>query len=104
MLFDPTLNRTPIFSWRDIYSVNVRNMDEQHRQLFDLADNIHKAVEEGKEDEVIYEVMTSLVHYTRTHFKDEERLMKKHSYPYLKTHRKEHERLLGEVDDFMQQL
>ncbi|MFC1620160.1 bacteriohemerythrin [Candidatus Neomarinimicrobiota bacterium] len=104
MLFDPTFHQTSIFNWRNIYSVGIKAMDDQHKQLFTLTGNIHQAIDTGQEDIAIHEVLASLVQYTRTHFKDEERLMKKHGYRGLKAHRKEHERLLGEVDDFMKQL
>ncbi len=104
MLFDPSLNKKPVFSWRDIFSVNIKEMDEQHMRLLEIAREVHEATTAGIEEEVLREVMNSLVEYTETHFKDEERLMKKHGYKLYRDHKKEHGRLMEEVKQFRQRL
>lgn len=104
MLFDPSLNSRPIFSWRDIYRVNIDKMDEQHKRLLEIARKVHEATTAGVEEKTLYEVMNSLVDYTQTHFKDEERLMKRHGYKLYRDHKKEHERLIEEVEQFRQRL
>ena len=39
-----------ILKWKDIYSVNIKEIDEQHKKLFSLANNVLKIKEEVKKE------------------------------------------------------
>jgi hemerythrin-like metal-binding protein len=49
---------------------------------------------------VIREVVGELAIYTRTHFLQEEVLMKKTGYPDLAAHQEQHSKLMAEVDKY----
>jgi hemerythrin len=80
-----------LVTWQDSYSVNVRQFDDQHRQLFAIMNQLHDAMRGGKGSQVLLEVLASLIAYTQSHFSDEERLMKLHGYSGLAAQKKMHD-------------
>ncbi len=84
----------PIVRWCDTYSVNVAEIDEQHKKLLDLVNDLHSAIESLADKNELKDMLDELVEFTRTHFSTEEELMKQHGFPELKKHRKEHKLLL----------
>src|SRR5512133_213076 len=89
-----------LFEWKPEYSVSISKCDAQHKKLFLLADNLHRAMREGRGRQVLSSLLNELVSYTRTHFSDEEELMAAHRYPEFDRHRLEHGMLLQKVDQF----
>ncbi len=63
------------FVWSDQYRVDIREIDEQHQRLFQLASGLNDAMGSGKGKEVLFRVFNELIAYTRTHFATEDRLM-----------------------------
>lgn len=86
-----------LMAWNDSYSVKVKEMDDQHRKLLDMINELHDAMKVGKGKEVIGKVLTSLTDYTRRHFTSEESLMKLHGYPGYEEQKKAHNQLVIQV-------
>ncbi|TGN18423.1 bacteriohemerythrin [Leptospira idonii] len=83
--------------WEKKFETGIPTIDRQHQQLFDLTGELIKATEEGKGRRIIVDVLKNLIHYTQTHFVDEERIMKEIHYPHYEIHKKEHENFIQEV-------
>jgi len=96
ILFNPKLNSSSIFQWREEYKTNVSKMDEAHRMLFENADLIYRKLSTG-EKIGIEEVLNILTGYAQQHFKDEEKLMKKWRFPDFEHHKAQHQKFLDEV-------
>ena len=79
-----------VFEWKDDYSVNIAAMDEQHKKLVALLNDLDLAVESGKDEEALTTTFDGLMDYVLTHFKSEEELMKKYDYPHIEDHRQAH--------------
>ncbi len=88
-----------LITWNDNYSVMVNKFDDQHKKLIGMVNDLHDAMKVGKGKEVLEKVLTGLIQYTKTHFEDEERLMKLHNYPNYEQHKKEHNLLTLQVLD-----
>jgi len=88
------------FNWRDSYSVKVQAMDNQHKRLFALINELHGAMGQGHGKEVAGDILRRLIDYTVQHFYAEELLMQEHNYPGLATHRAEHQALTDKVIAF----
>jgi hemerythrin len=88
-----------LLAWNDSYSVKVKEIDDQHRKLIDMINELHDAMKVGKGKEVIGKVLTALTDYTRRHFSAEENLMKLHGYPAYEEHKKSHNQLVVQVAD-----
>jgi len=88
-----------LLTWNDSYSVKVKQLDDQHKKLIDLINQLYDAMKVGRGSEVIGPVLKSLITYTQTHFSTEEQLMKLHGYPDYDTHKNEHNQLVAQVSD-----
>ena len=79
-----------ILTWQSIYSVNVRELDDQHKKLFDILNRVFeiKNVEDGGGLESILE---ELEEYANYHFSMEEKYFDKFNYPEKDQHKKMHE-------------
>lgn len=86
-----------VFHWNPKYSVGHPLIDEQHRRLFDLLDQLHSAMKSQRGAEAIDETLLELLHYTEVHFAAEERLMREMDYAELERHCQEHQFLIAQV-------
>jgi hemerythrin-like metal-binding protein len=89
-----------LFEWNEALSVGHATIDGQHKRLFQLAGELHAAVEAGKGKQCLCKVLDNLVAYTRRHFADEEMLMQTHHYPEYPQHKAEHDALAHKVINF----
>jgi len=88
-----------LITWNDSYSVKVKQMDEQHRKLVEMINQLHDAMKVGQGKQVVGDVLNALVSYTKTHFASEESLMKTYGYPGYEDQKKAHDNLVGQVGD-----
>jgi len=87
-------------NWTNEFSVENTSIDEQHKQLFKIINDLHASMKEGKSKEIMVGLLTRLVDYTQTHFSNEEKLMEKYKYPDLIKHKTEHAKLITKVLDY----
>ena len=83
--------------WTDKLSVNIEEIDSQHKDLIALVNDVFMAVEIGKGDDILGEALGELLEFTQIHFATEVRLMKIYGYPDLASHEKEHDGLKNHV-------
>jgi hemerythrin len=81
----------PILVWDESFSVRIAKVDQQHKQLFSLINQLHDAMAEGKGKETLDKVFSGMLNYTVTHFKEEEQMLSAHGYPQFAAHKKQHE-------------
>jgi hemerythrin len=86
--------------WTDALSVNIKEIDDQHKKLVGMVNQLHTAMLKGEGRTVIGPILAELTAYTVYHFKTEEGYMEKFAYPNLQTHRLEHQRFVQKVGDF----
>lgn len=85
------------FEWTDDYSVGIKEIDAQHKRLFDIINNFYEAFIQGKADLVVSETLDELLLYTRYHFKSEETLMKEYDLPDITAHQRKHREFEDEI-------
>lgn len=86
-----------LFVWSDKYSVNIKEIDNQHQKLVGMLNELHDAMKEGKGNEVLGKTLAELIQYVGVHFSAEERLMNAHAYPEYNEHKAEHVKLTQKV-------
>ncbi|GBC61795.1 hemerythrin [Desulfonema ishimotonii] len=91
------------FDWIDAYSVGIGEMDRQHQRLVALLNELYEAMYAGKGREALGKVLSGLRTYTRTHFTDEERMMRACGYPGYAEHRRIHEKMQARVEEIYTQ-
>ncbi len=93
----------PLFTWNDSYSVSVQQFDDQHKVLFDLINDLHEAMSQGKGLQKMSTITTNLLQYTKNHFSVEEAALRKVNYPQFADHKKRHDAFTAKVLEFDQQ-
>ena len=91
----------PIVSWNNKYSVNVEEIDLQHKKLIELVNNLHNSVESRISKKELLKLLIELVDFTRFHFSTEEKLMKEHDFRGFPEHYKEHKALLEHMENLV---
>ncbi|HAK88780.1 MAG: hypothetical protein A2X55_05965 [Nitrospirae bacterium GWB2_47_37] len=83
--------------WNDAFSVNIKMIDDQHKNLFRLVNDLYSAWKEKKANDVIGGVLNGLLDYTDKHFKVEENLFKQYGYPETSSHMEAHRKLIEQA-------
>jgi len=89
-----------LVAWSKEYSVGVEELDRQHRMLFDVLNELHDAMMQGKAQSMTGDLLRKLIDYTRKHFAAEEAMMAAAGYGGLARHRLQHKDLMKQVDEF----
>lgn len=92
-----------LLTWGDQFKVNIAEIDNQHRKLFDMVNEMHDAMKAGKASEVTGKILVGLVDYTKMHFAVEEKYMSQYNYPEYSKHKAEHDALTKKATDLLAQ-
>jgi len=87
--------------WKDEYSVGIDSIDQQHKKLLGLINQLQTAVDYSTGDEFEREALDELVDYTKTHFTYEEGLMEQNDYPDYEPHKAQHVEMIKKVDEVL---
>lgn len=87
-------------NWSDELSVNVAEIDEQHKQLVSMINDLHDAMTQGQGTEVLGRIVDGLIDYTRVHFDAEEKAFDASAYPDAEAHKRQHDQFVDKVVDF----
>lgn len=90
--------------WDDTLSVQIQEIDEDHRRLVELFNILNHSVAEGDASNYIEAVMEELISCTAWHFRHEERLMLKYGYEGFEEHKTEHQELIESARELQQKL
>ena len=91
-------------SWSNTLSVEVQEIDDDHRKLVGLFNMLNHSVEEGDDSNYIDAVLEELISCTAWHFRHEERLMVKYGYADYEEHYSEHQKLIESARELQQSL
>ena len=83
--------------WSDSFCVGIQEVDEQHKVLVDLLNQLHVAIRDHRGSQVCRDILDRLAEYTRTHFLLEESLMRVSNYAGFEMHKQQHEELIAQV-------
>ena len=89
----------PLMEWNEKLSVNVKQFDDEHKRLVGMVNDLFDAVQGGRGKDALGSILDGLISYTKTHFANEERYMKQHSFPAFAAHKAEHDALTAQVID-----
>ena len=92
--------------WSPMFSVNVPYIDNQHRKLFSLINDLYSSIKEPYLEGNIFQKLNDFLHYSEMHFKDEEDILELIKFPQMKLrrHKKTHEDIIEQVYKFNDQL
>ena len=85
-----------LINWDDSFSVNVREIDDQHKKLVAMLNEFYGYI--GKDSgDAFKKLLNSLVDYTVYHFATEERYFARFGYPASKAHIEAHQQFAARV-------
>ena len=84
------------FTWDEKYSVNNEVLDNQHKRLFVILNNLHQCCYAKAHSVTISSIVEELLSYASHHCETEERHLKRIRYKHIKDHVSEH-RLITDV-------
>jgi hemerythrin-like metal-binding protein len=89
--------------WREAYQCGNATIDDEHRELFDLANAlIDAAFQQRETPAALHAALAALLSHVARHFADEEALLELHHYPRLAPHKAAHARLLNKASTLEQ--
>jgi len=89
-----------LMTWNESYSVKVPELDDQHKQLFILINELHEAMKAGQARSMMAKVLDRLIQYTRLHFSEEEEMLASVSYAEFVSHVAQHRGFTERVEKF----
>jgi hemerythrin len=78
--------------WDEKYSVNVREIDDQHKGFFRIINELDDAITGGQAADIIETTVNKMIDYAKVHFATEEKYMTKFRYQGYSEHKEEHEK------------
>ncbi len=91
-----------LISWNEKYSVGSQIIDDQHKQLINLINELYGLFKSGKAKQSIGKIINKMVTYARIHFETEEKYFKKFNYEFESEHVEEHKQFLSKVAEFQE--
>ena len=70
-----------MLKWDEVYETGFVDIDDQHKQLFQVINRLGERIEAGEGEHIIGEVLDFLEEYVEMHFGYEEECMRKHKCP-----------------------
>lgn len=86
-----------VVEWNDELSVGIQEIDEQHKILVNLLNDLNIAITEHHGTQESQRILAELIDYTRIHFAVEESLMRILDYPNYEIHKEHHELLIQQI-------
>jgi hemerythrin len=94
---DFPLNSSDLFLWTDDLSVATQSVDEQHRNLIGLINQLHAAIRDHHGQDIAREILDALTESAQAHFMFEEGLMRLTFYAGYAAHKAQHETMMEEM-------
>ena len=89
-----------LIEWSSDYSVNVSEIDSQHKKWVEIINNLHDHMKQAKGEAALGGIIEDLEAYTIFHFKTEEDYFDKFKYVHSAVHKREHELMRQKIKGF----
>jgi len=86
--------------WDPSYSVEVKELDEQHQEFIKILNNFYNSLYQEESREELGESLNRLIDYAENHFATEEKYFDLYGYELAEEHKNEHRKFKAKVLDF----
>jgi len=92
---------TNLVTWSSTFSVGVRTIDEQHKGLLDLVNDMYNHVvgDDAAERAYFKQVIHKAIDYVKVHFSTEEKILKAVKFQGFAEHKRAHDSFILKVVD-----
>jgi hemerythrin-like metal-binding protein len=84
----------PSITWVEEMSVGVKALDDDHKEMIDILNELNDGFEAHKSNEILGNTIDRLMKYVSGHVAREEALFVKTCYPEAAAHAKEHDQII----------
>jgi len=88
------------FVWSPEFSVGVGLLDEQHKRIISMINQLSSVKEVTTDSEMISDLITKMTQYSQKHLKYEEELLLQYRYPLFEEHKQDHRYYLKKIVAF----
>jgi len=90
-----------MFKWKENFSVGVKELDEQHKRLFEIGQSLYATLKIDSFDKYdqIVDLLSELHDYTVYHFDTEEKLLISNGVELTSEHKSQHEGFIYKLLD-----
>jgi len=86
--------------WRESLATGIEEIDNQHKELIRRIQKLFEACNQGRGRDEVKNIVKFLEDYVVTHFKAEEQLQQKYSYPEYNQHKAQHDKFIEDFQEF----
>lgn len=87
----------PFMVWNDRLSVNIAVIDNDHKKLLALTNELYDAIMANNGKQILERLLSELVDYTKFHFAREEEFLTYAGYADITRHKMEHDELTAQI-------
>jgi hemerythrin len=91
-------------TWTPEMSVGVGALDDDHKVLIGIINELHDGIVAGHKKEILASVLDHLVEYTKFHFAKEEELLEKCNFQATQNHKMEHASFVSRMTNLQERL
>jgi hemerythrin len=98
--------KNDIIEWDNHYSVGIEKIDDQHRELLDMANNLCLGCrkEDGPAKVFFQLTIHEVVNFLKYHFSTEEQILEDIRYPDIAAHKQQHDAFIKRIFDTVEQM
>lgn len=85
--------------WKEEYSVCVKEIDDQHKNLVKIINKLYKSIYSEVIKKELGKILDELIEFAQIHFATEESYFDKFDYDNSEEHKREHEKFKKEMLD-----
>jgi len=89
-----------LIQWTDKYLTGFKEIDNQHKGLVILINELFTLMQQGKAKKHMDEIFDHLTDYTKKHFFEEEKMMVKYAFKEYTQHKEEHKKFIEQLAKF----
>jgi len=93
-----------IITWNDSLSVEITEIDDQHKQLIVILNELHEAMKNRVGQQIVGKKLEEMAKYSKVHFDTEEKYFSLFDYDNSVDHIAEHEKFVVKTDEFKKDL
>ena len=88
-----------LITWNDDLALNISEIDDQHKQLVNIINELFDAMMIGRGYDIIDEILNKLVEYSDCHFATEEKYFDQFQFSESEKHKEEHRYYVEQVNE-----
>ena len=91
----------PIITWENGYSVGVAEIDDHHKQLINMINELYFAMTNDRGQKLVSSIIGDMLNYAKMHFTIEEGYMRQCHYLGVLPHYREYEKFVAKAQDLL---